>query len=970
MKKIFSIRLWTVLTTVLSTLLVILFVGTDVAKTYAPVINSALHIETSKIIHDENSNEDTEYFKVDYTEKSDVKKHASEAGYNVEAEGMVLLKNENHALPLAEGAQVSLFGMGSAYINSSSQGQRDATDKENYPTLKEALDGAGFKVNEELWNLVSTNKTYGGSKAVDSSINLQVYKINEAPWNFYSAQSGTFAAYGDAAIVVFTRDATEGSDVSAANSDGANGDYLQLHANEKAILTNLTSLKAQGTFKKIIVLLNSAVHIQLDFLDDSAIDVDACMWIGNTGMSGINAVADALVGKVNPSGRMTDTLVKDNFSSPAMASLSYNANKIFARSWSDAKLNSTNSRYGVYVEGIYVGYRYYETRYTDVVEARANVGAFEYDDVVAYPFGYGLSYTTFAYSGFNVVENEDKKTYDVSVTVTNTGEVAGKETVQIYLQKPYNDYAVKNEMEVAAVELVGYAKTDVLAPGATKTVTISVEKENLASYDAIGAGTYILNSGDYFLTAAYNAHDAANNILAKKGLIEEGNPDLVSDDFIEVTKIDTETYSVSLETGEAIENRLDDADIMSYSGSGNNNVTYVSRNNWVGTFPNKAANLTLTDKMINDLQNVELKDVEDKNTKMPTLGVSGGLTIAMLRGVDYNDTQWDMLLDQLSFDDLNTLMTTAICQTAEIASVAKPKTLEQDGPTVCKEVNLKDTTLNTRYPCEGIWAATFNDELIAEVATSMANETVYGGYTGMYAPGLNIHRLTHGGRNHEYFSEDPYLTGMAGQIVIKTFQSYGVIAFPKHFAFNDQEVNRDGIGVWLNEQAAREIYLKPWKYAVSPDRGNSHAVMTSFNRVGTKWTSANKNLTTILRKEFGFDGFILTDYAEGTGAQYMTPLDGLFAGTDAWLESGSVHNFNQYKNNATVVTAMREAAHRILYITTNYSVAMNGISTTDKVQILTPWWETVLISSEIILAVISAGSVAILAASLILKKKN
>ena len=979
MKKIFSIRLWTVLSTILATLLIVLNIGTNVARANAPIINVTLGIETSRIVDDGTGTEDTEYFKVDIKEKEDVQSFADQACYEVEAEGLVLLKNDNNALPLAEGSKVSLFGMGSGYINNSEQGQRNSDGKTDFINLKDALElDNKFTVNSELWNLVATNTTYGAKKALDSKIGIQVYKINEAPWSFYNAQSSTFSTYGDAAIVVFTRDATEGSDVSAMNSDGANEDYLQLHENEKAILTNLTTLKTHGTFKKIIVLLNSAVHLQLDFLDDPAIDVDACMWIGNTGMSGIRAVADALAGRVNPSGRMADTLVKDNFSAPAMASLSYNENKIFARKWSNDNLNATNNTYGVYVEGIYVGYRYYETRYTDVVEARSNVGAFEYDEVVAYPFGYGLSYTSFEYGNFKVTENTGNKTYEVSVTVTNTGDVAGKEVVQVYLQKPYNNYAIRYYMEVAAVELVGYAKTKTLEPGASETVVISVEKEDLASYDAFGAGTYILNSGDYYLTAAYNAHSAANNILAKKGITSgmrgEGNSDLVSNDFIVVTSVDAETYSVSGETGATIENRLDNIDIMSYSGAGNNNITYVSRSDWQGTYPNKAANINLTNKMVEDLQNVDANSVNSEGS-LPTFGEENGLTLAMLRGKDYKDPLWDKLLNQLSFEELNTLLTTALCQTAEIESVVKPRTREQDGPTFCKESNVYKDKMYTRFPCEGIWAASFNDEAIAKVAKAIAFESAYQDdtflrFTGMYAPGLNIHRLNHGGRNHEYFSEDPYLVGIAGQTVIKTFQTYGIIAFPKHFILNDQEINRSGISVWVNEQTAREIYLKPWKYALAPERGNSHAIMSAFNRAGTKWASAEKSLIDIIRDEFGFDGFILTDMADSNGVPYMKTLDGILAGTDAWLSNGNDHSFNAYKNNATVVNLMRESAHRIMYVTANYSIVMNGVSTTARVEFLSVWWETALVTALIIIFVLTICSVALLVASLILKKKS
>ena len=987
MNRLFLSRLWTVLATVFATILVAFIIGTGVAYAYAPIINVTLHIQTFETVETGDGTEDTEYFKSDYKTIDEIYDFAFEASKNVEAEGLVLLKNEQiapdvKALPMAKNSKVSLFGTGSAYINCSSQGMRNPGDKEDFPTLKEALEGlegGTVEVNPDLWEFYTTGlaKDYGGTKTVNNETGLQTYYVNEAPWNLYSAVENSFADYGDAAIVVLTRDSTEGSDANATHSDTPTGDYLTLHENERELLVQLSRLRSSGTFDRLIVLLNSAVHIQLDFLDDPAITVDGMMWIGNTGMSGIHAVAEALVGDVNPSGRLTDTLVKDNFSSPAMASLSYNDNKIFSRSWTDDRLNVTNRNYGVYVEGIYVGYRYYETRYSDLIEGRPGVGPFEYEDVVAYPFGYGSSYTEFAYSDLEVTPSADGETFDVSVTVTNTGSVPGKETVQLYVQKPYTEYARTNMMEVAAVELIGYGKTNVIEAGRDETVTISVEKADLASYDVYGAGTYILDAGDYYLTAAKDAHDAANNILAAKnysvGMTDAGNRSLVAtgEDFITVTERDTTTYAVSREGDEEAEitNRLGHMDINRYAGMGNNYVTYVSRNDWVGTWPSAAADIVLNDILVEDLQNVDIADVEREGT-LPTYGVASGLTLAMMRGKTYDDEQWKPFLDQMSFDEVNTLLTTAICNTAEITSVAKPRTREQDGPTYCKESNIYQNKMYTRFPCEGIWAASFNADAIADVAKAIANEAVYEDenflkYTGMYAPGLNIHRLPHGGRNHEYFSEDPYLAGMAAQAEIRTLQSYGVITFPKHYIFNEQEINRNGISVWLNEQSAREIYLRPWKYAVSPKRGNSHAVMTAFNRTGAKWASADSALIDILRDEFGFDGFILTDMADSNGATYMTTLDGMLAGTDAWLSSGNDHSFEQYRGNATIENLMRESVHRIMYVTANYSAAMNGMSTTTKIIPLMAWWEGVLIAVLVVFGVLTAGSIALLVISLL-----
>lgn len=747
---------------------------------------------------------------------------------------------------------------------------------------------------------------------------------------------------------------------------------MALSNEEYEALRQLTILRQKGVFKRVIVLLNCASPLQLDFLNDESVQVDALMWVGNTGMSGVNAVAKALVGKINPSGRLSDTYVYDNFSSPAMTNWMLSDNGAFALSWNDSRfdenLKAVQQYYGQYVEGIYVGYRYYETRYADMVEGMANVGLYDYAQTVAYPFGYGLSYTEFDYSAMSVIKNTDGKGYTVEVTVTNVGENAGKEVVQVYLSKPYTDYAKKHHIEVSSVELVGFAKTDVLQPDQSVTVTINIDKADFASYDVYGAGTYIIDAGQYLLTVAKDAHEANNNVLAYKdfgvrnGMTADGNASLVklAED---VATIDKTTYAVSTETGAEVSNKLASGDINRYSGAEDNSVTYVSRSNWQDTFPTEKAEIRLTDRMFEDLQVVDIADVKSVG-EMPNFGENNGLTLVMMRGKGIDDPDWDKLLSQMSFDELDTLLTTCISQTPYVASVTKPQTKEMDGPTYCKE-----GVTDSRFPCEGIWASTFNTALVEEVGEALANDARLAGYSGMWIPGINIHRTPYGGRNHEYFSEDPVLTGVMAEAEIKSLQRYGVIAQPKHYAFNEQEIFRGGIGVWLDEQTAREIYLKPWKYAVSPDRGNAHALMTSFNRFGTKWTSADINLVSILRDEFGFEGYIITDMADAVGTQYMVALDGILAGTDCWLSSGS-HSFAAYKNNATVVTAMRNAAKRMMYNVTNYSCAMNGISNTMRIVKIATWWEITLTTLIVVFAVLSAASITLLVLSEVKRNKK
>lgn len=972
MKKTVSKKLWTVLSVVTATVLVLSIALYTIAYSYEALLNATFGLKNYKEIDTGDGTENTEYFPVRLSTAEEIHAYAADVSERIEAEGLVLLKNDG-ALPMnpAENLKVSLFGTGSVNINCSVQGMRGgvggAADSSNaLPTLRQVLeeredaDGT-IEVNPVLWDFYSTGaaSSYGGEKRLNAATNIQTYYINEAPWRLYdSTVQASFADYADAAIVVFSRDDTEGADLNVFGSDGENGNYLALSPEERELLVELTKLRASGTFKRIIVLLNGANPLQLDFLRDDQIAVDACLWIGNTGMTGIRAVAKALTGEVVPSGRLTDTFVYDNLSSPAMASWMMNLNGSFSMNYDTKELNNTQKAYGVYNEGIYVGYRYYETRYADVVEGRNNVGIYDYADTVAFPFGAGLSYTSFDYSDYQVKENADGKTYTVSVTVTNTGDTySGKETVQIYLQKPYTDYAVQYGMEVAAAELIGFGKTDVLAPGASQTLSITVEKEDFASYDTYGAGTYILDAGDYYLAAGKDAHDALNNILAAKGYTRrdgmdaDGRADLTWKTT--VAQQDTTTYSVSGETGVKIENRLDFADLNRNPNAGTNTVTYVSRNDWTGTWPRNPIVLKLTDEFMQELQS----DIEPASFGIkPAYDADNGLTLIMMRGKDYNDPDWDRLLDQMSYEDQNILLSTAYCVTAQITSVSKPMTNEMDGPTYCKEGKT-----DSRFPCEGIWAASFNMNLLREVGEALANDCRFVGYNGMWIPGINIHRTPYGGRAHEYFSEDPYLTGICAQAEIQGIQEYGVIAYPKHYAFNDQEANRNGISIWLNEQEAREIILRPWKYACSPKRGAAHGTMSSFNRVGNIWTSASDGLVNgILRDEFGFNGIIITDMADANGTVYMSCVDGITAGTDIWLSSGKDHSFMAYRDNATVANAMREACKRVLYNTCNYSAAMNGYSASTQLVRVYTWWEIAVIGLLAVSALLTAASVVML----------
>ncbi len=966
----------------------------------ASMINNALHAQDYRVEELESADgvkPDTNYFKKTYKDDAELKAAYEKLCRETEEEGIVLLKNNNKALPLAKGSKVSLFAQGSADLNYATTGSSSTGSTSSYATLKDALeakDNTGISrlsVNPILWNFYKGEdylSKYGRTKKdVDGTI---VYKANEAPYSAFTAtETDSFAQYKDAAIVTLSRNSGEGSDITTQGSDGLDGSYLSITKEEQDLLKNLTTLKKAGTFSKIIVLLNTAVGLQLDFLDPATsagagIDVDACLWVGNTGSHGAYAIGEVLVGDVNPSGRTVDTFAKDNFSSPAMAGWAANANKKVTQSYSNYKdydfINTTNRFYEVYSEGIYVGYRYYETRYEDSIMGTANTGTYDYSSVVAYPFGYGLSYSTFEYSSFSVTENaEDSGMLDVSVTVTNTSAVPGREVVQVYLQKPYTQYDKDNGIEKASAELVGYAKTAELAAAGDKegkdseTVTITVAKETFKSYDSTKAQTYILDAGDYYLTAAKDSHDAVNNILAAKGYSSKtdaaGDSELVSK-VLSQKDTDTKTYAKSLETSKHITNQLDNADVNRYSGSGTNKVTYVSRSNWTGTWPKTAVSLAIsTPEMQKDLQSAadaSKVTIDNSGYTMPTYGASNGLTLIMLREIDYDSYSWEQLLDQTTFAEQAKLITDGYHITNAVTSVAKPATVDENGPT-----SVSGSVTGYCLPSEGVWAASFNDGLLERIGNLMGDDCIMAGVQGLYAPGVNIHRAPFCGRAHEYFSEDPYLSGMASAAEIKGIQQRGVVAYVKHVAFNENETNRNGVSVWLNEQTAREIYLVPFEYSMRPSMGNSHAAMTSFNRAGCIWTSADAGLLTgICRDEFGFDGFYITDASSGNGGTYMTYYDGIMAGTCLYDGQGTATALDGFKSSPRFANMMREATHRILYVVCNYSAAMNGISSNTVLVPVTPWWQILLTTLEVIAIILVIGSAAVYVVAEVLKHRK
>ncbi len=966
-------RLWTVLTVITSLLLVVSIVAIPISSGFATAINVALGAKTQEIVPDPDAKI---YFWSDYENEEDLVAYEKQLCREIEAEGAALLVNRDNTLPLAAGTKFTPFSQSSFNLlyGGTGSGQVSADDA---VSLKAAFDGAFGEnaVNPEQWKFYASS----GYKRVNADTtggNQSQYRINEVPWGEYSdALKGTWSEYGDVALVVLARSGGEGADLPSGlpglEAYMTDGDYLRLCKEEVEMLQNLQRLKEEGTFKKIVVLLNSANTLQLDFVDDYGID--AVLWIGDVGMTGINGVADILSGSVNPSGRIVGTFLKDNHSSPAMQNFGAypyaNAaeyDTATAQNNTDPGIVKCNRDYVVYQEGIYVGYRYYETRYEDYVLNRGSAGDYQYTNDVAFPFGYGLSYTEFAYSNFAV---EDKgATFEVTVDVKNTGAVDGKHTVQIYFQSPYTQYDIDNGVEKAAVEICGFDKK-MIAAGDTEQFTITVEKEDLTSYDANNAKTYILEDGDYYFTAGRNAHDAVNNILSAKGADQSR---MTAPGEVGLTykwnnpTFDKDTYAVSSATGKAITNLFDSADLNKYEGVEGQTVTYLTRNDWTGTFP-ATVSLKITEQMWKDgLSHHEAdraaivetyKDRYWADAAMPQMGVPGSLNASMFAETEADDPAWNQLISQIPYSEMTNLIYNGFHLTQPVPSIALPGTNDENGPQGFTK-SLMGGSSAMAYTSEDVMAATFNLELIENMGKCIGEDFLHATdgsgtvFSGIYGPGANIHRTPYSGRNFEYYSEDGWLSGRVAAVEVAAIQDRGVYVFTKHFALNDQEEGRYGISTWSNEQAIRELYLEGFEGSVV--RGGGMGVMSSFNRLGVVWAGAHHGLMTgILRDEWGMKGAAITDCS--VMANYMDYRMGVLAGQDLWdgYSMGMATLDGQEKDPA-IVSAVQQAVKRIAYSVT-HSHAMNIGNAT--VITVTPWWQMALYTLAGVSAALTAFSV-------------
>lgn len=1008
-KKWYKRSIWTLVSIFFVIVFTIIVVVQQIAKPFESWVDSFFDVTRYKLVTDEDAdkNVDTQYYKSDFAKKDEngnllltenekgiqrqvyddqaMREYSLDVAERVGEEGSVLLWNKNAALPLKSNDKVSLFGVtsldwlyggtGSGFVNVT------PTD------LQQVLESRNLSVNKSMINLLKRARVgYGrGWGQYSSSLegylcSATYYTVGEVPWNVLNtATSNTVenvvGEYGDAAIYTVTRNGGEGALLREEFNESDDGCYLSFTRDECSVLAGLQQLKQSGKIKKIVLVINSPGAMSMKYTE--GYDIDACLWVGLGGNASMVYLADLLVGNANPSGHLTDTWVYDIASAPANENF---GNYTFAQSAGlpvSGVSGHCDDKYVVYQEGIYVGYRYYETRYEDLVlggrnadsaaGATAGGGSWNYGKEVAYTFGHGESYTNFEYGGYSVKKSGDN--YEVSMTITNVGNVAGKEVMQVYLQKPYTDYDVKNKVEKAAVELVGFDKTKLLEPNESQTLTVTVPEYEFKSYDSYGAGTYILEKGSYYLAAGRDAHDALNNILAEKGYTRadgmdaDGNKALAEE--IQVAKDDFESYALSPFTGEKIENRFNDVDINLYEGT-TQTVTYLSRSNWKDTYPAGAVLNCTEEKMIADMQYAR-QIIEDPEAVMPVYDTVtseyGKLSLIQLRGVPFDDPLWQDLLNQMTFEEQVNMVAKGSHSIAGATSVNAPGYKATDGPCGIIKGSLAEVDDKMEFPCNGIVAATFNVQLVEELGNAFGMEIMHVGYTGIYGTGANIHRSAYGGRTWEYYSEDGFLTGKAFAALNTGLMNKGAVLFTKHLVLNEQECNRKGVTTWANEQSVREIYLKAFEAGIT--EGKTNGIMSSFNRIGCTWTGAHYGLLKgILRTEWGFSGIVETDspsdpHMSGDNTIYAA---GIIAGQDVWMGNMDVGALDEYRNNATLCSALREATHRNLYVQLNSS-GMNGISSSTHVEYVVPTWERVLLAIKIVTGIIAGVCLVMVAVS-------
>lgn len=989
-------NLWRGLTTLTASLLTVSVAAGPVVDSYRTDIDKFLGTKSSAMVTG-STDEDLYTYKSDYSSTTELLDSIEDLGERMSEEGTVLLKNENNALPLSkdETQKLSLLGFSSYYPvqggdMGSSLNENKGTDADTVDFV-EALDAKGFKINENLQKLYKSLEADFKTE-VNMWGNIMEYYHITAP-----ATDGVFASKEpsqekmdsvddkwkdsmddyNVMLVTIGRSSTEngtylpGVDGVDASQDLNQTDPLGLSDDERDLINAAVEAK-ENNGGKVIVMLNNANAMEIDEIKNND-GVDAIMEIGFPGGYGFYGVADILSGEANPSGHLTDTYAVTNANSPS-------AQNFGNYEWTNADPSVNINAEEVEAEDIYTGYKYYETRYADTVlgqgNADATVGsstgkAWNYDDEVSYPFGYGLSYTTFEQTLKSVDVDLANRTVTAEVDVKNTGDVAGKDVVQLYTSVPYTDYDVENKVEKSAVQLLDYEKTDMIEPGESQTVTITADAQDMASWDssceneAGTTGNWILDNGTYYFTVGNGAHEAVNNVLAAQDQDVEGNKDNVQ--TWELGDFDSSSFAVTL-NGTPVENQLQDADLNNWM---EDTVTYLSRNDWEGTWPETYKDLTATDEMISTMAD-DYSDIEaNGDPSSVTFGADNGMTLANMKGVeDITDERWSKLMDQLTLEEC--LIRTGLggTSTKVIESITSPEAIQNDGPNGFNSYPLgqyANSDASTGDPCviaeddpnrdykmgvmanETVIGQTFSKQLAAEWGKAVGNYSLWANTAIWWGVGTNLHRTPYNARNHEYFSEDAVLTAGQGAAIIKAGHDYGVLIAPKHLAFNDTEINRTGIAEFMTEQAARENELRGTQSCI--EDANALAVMTTYNRVGCVTSNAHTGLLlNILHKEWGFKGLMSEDFIQDPAytkihmavhngvTMTCNTGDNTMAAVEAVWPYWSVENASQSEE---LLTDLKQAMLYQNYALAN-SNAMDGMSTSTHIEKLNTWYDNLI----------------------------
>ncbi|MCI7120348.1 MAG: glycoside hydrolase family 3 C-terminal domain-containing protein [[Ruminococcus] gnavus] len=1013
---------WRGVSMVSALLLTVSLLAGNILETYRTSVDAFVGTRSQKTVTEGSDNEEDSWnYKSAFKTAEEAYEGFKEYAIRSSQETYALLKNENDALPLAKDAKLTMFGIRSyAPVYGNTGGS--VPDGKSTVEIFDAFTERGFQLNPSMlaayekffadkeWTVPQfgggISPAYAEVTAYNDPCELTLSELEQLNPDYNSQ----YSEYSDAAIVVVGRVGGENGDGyypgEAGRADGVEtvtGNILSLSDEEMALID-----EAKANFDKVIVLVNATNPMEIGNLKDDP-DIDAIMWIGYPGAYGFYGVADVLNGTVSPSAHLGDTFAKNSALAPAMANY---GNIPWENAGDFAEVENVNS-YLIEAEGIYAGYRYYETRYADIVlgnggsEASAGTyanadgtvaekdGTWDYANEVVYPFGYGLSYTEFEQTLDSVEILGTKETATVTVTTKNTGDVAGKAVVQLYASAPYTDYDKENHIEKSAVQLMDFEKTKTLEPGESQTITMEVDMSNLASYDSENAKTYIVDPGTYYFAIGEDAHDALNNILAaqekttKDGMTADGNADKTYE-WTWDGEVDAETFSVS-KNGTEITNALSEGDYaMDINAFMPDTVTYLSRSDWDGTFPETYSGLSANEQLSKLLGNdiIELK-TDDDVSDLVFGDTTSTLTLNDLKGADFDDPRWEELVNKVSVQEFLDFAANAFHNIAAIPSVGLMQYAADDGPNGSdshyltegqyqgkpyEDAESYDYGTRVSATPQNI-AYSWNKELSYEFGEIILGEsTLVLNLPIIIGPGMNIHRHAYNSRGAEYYSEDPILTGYIGSAVVQGAQSKGTLVNIKHAAFNDQEINRSGIAVFMNEQKARELELrgleqafeangKPASFAADETKANTYTegalgVMSSYNRIGAVASSANVGVQEqIMRGEWGFKGYNVTDF---TGVSLKgAPKESILAGTTAFCGFGVSEEIKYWNPEALsgdreMLLAIKENIHYLLYAL-SHSAAMNGVNaTTHSVNVMT-WWRATYLSCIGVFAVLTAA---------------